>query len=383
MSDAPILPGATIGVLGGGQLGRMLALEARRLGYRTRVLDPAADSPAAQVAEEAITGALDDVDVVRELARGADVVTLEWENADLKAAQSIEELRPLRPASGVLETAQHRLREKEAARAIGLATAEYRPVSSATELSAALREVGVPAVLKTCRGGYDGRGQIRIERAVDADAALEQLLGLESELILERWVAFRREISVITARTPAGDMISYPVGENRHREGILESTCVPARIAAGVARQAQQTAEALAESLGVVGLLAVEMFVDADGRLLVNEIAPRPHNSGHYTWEACPVSQFEQHIRAICGLPLGSTELLRPAAMVNLLGHEIGTGLGRRSTPEALRLPGLALHLYGKHEARPRRKMGHVTALGATADEALEIGYAARAVLMG
>jgi 5-(carboxyamino)imidazole ribonucleotide synthase len=382
VSGETVLPGATIGVLGGGQLGRMLALEARRMGYRCLVLDAAPDAPAAQVADECITAPLDDLDAVRALARRSDVVTLEWENADLEAARAIEAVVPLRPGSHVLAVAQHRLREKEAARSAGLGTAEYRGVTSVEQLAEALGQVGVPAVLKTCRGGYDGRGQARIRDAADAPSAFAELTVMEPELILEQWIPFQCEISVITARNTRGEMVSFPVGENLHHEGILEATLVPARIAPELAREAQRMAEAFAEQLDVVGLLAVEMFVDPADRLLVNEIAPRPHNSGHYTWEACAVSQFEQHLRAVCGLPLDPVELLRPAAMINLLGHEIGTGMQRRSVSDALRLPSVSLHLYGKREARPRRKMGHLTALASSAELALDTARRAKDILL-
>jgi 5-(carboxyamino)imidazole ribonucleotide synthase len=294
----------------------------------------------------------------------------------------LEEMVPLRPGSGVLAVAQHRLREKDTARRAGLQTAQYRAVGTLGELEDALAAIGTPAVLKTCRGGYDGRGQLRIRDTSEGERAFRELSALEPELILERWVPFRMEISAITARTPRGEMVSFPVGENLHHEGILEATLVPARIPEKLAREAQRMAEAFAEALDVIGLLAVEMFVDEDDTLLVNEIAPRPHNSGHYTWEACVVSQFEQHLRAVCGLPLGSVELLRPAAMVNLLGHDIGTGLGRHSVVEAFRRPAVALHLYGKAEARARRKMGHLTALGATADEAFATARAVKRALL-
>jgi 5-(carboxyamino)imidazole ribonucleotide synthase len=382
MSDGALLPGSTLGILGGGQLGRMVALEARRMGYRTVVLDPGADSPAAQVCDEAITAPLDDPDAVHALGSRCDVVTLEWENADLPAVETLARMVPVRPGPGVLAAAQHRVREKEAARAAGLSTAEYRAITSLADLRAALESVGTPAVLKTCRGGYDGHGQVRIRSAAEAEAAFRQLGGREPELILERWIDFEREVSVITARGASGEVRSFPVAENDHHDGILEATRVPAGISAALANEARRTAEAFAESLDVVGLLAVEMFVTRDGRLLVNEIAPRPHNSGHCTWEACPTSQFEQLIRAVCGLPLGATDLLRPAAMINLLGHETGTGLGLPSVAEALVHPGLALHLYGKREARPRRKMGHLTVLADSAEEALETARRAKREMM-
>jgi 5-(carboxyamino)imidazole ribonucleotide synthase len=282
----------------------------------------------------------------------------------------------------VLEVAQHRLREKDTARKIGLPTAAYRRVRSLDDLQQALAEIGAPAVLKTTRGGYDGRGQARIRDAKDATAAFQALGAGEMELILEEWIRFRMEISVICARSPSGEIRTYPVSENIHREGILDVTVVPARIPPDLAAEACRMGEAFAEGLNLVGLLAVEMFVGEDGKLRVNEIAPRPHNSGHYTWEACAVSQFEQHLRAVCGLPLGSPQLLRPAAMMNLLGDDIGTGLKRSSVADAMRHPAVALHLYGKREARARRKMGHLTALADTPEQALAVARNAKASLL-
>jgi 5-(carboxyamino)imidazole ribonucleotide synthase len=368
----PILPGSTIGIVGGGQLGRMFALEARRMGYRVVVWDPAADSPAAALADESIIAPFHDADAALELARRSDVVTLEWENADVDTLRALEAVVPVRPGPGVLEVAQHRIREKDAARRLGVPTADYRAVGSLDDLHAALAEIGVPAVLKTARGGYDGKGQAVIRDPAEAEAAFRSVAPEGAELILEAFVRFRMEISVVCARGPGGEIACFPVGENEHRGGILHSTVAPARISPELAEEARRIACALAEGLEVVGLLAVEMFVGEDGVVRMNEIAPRPHNSGHYTWEACPVSQFEQQLRAVCGLPLGSADLLRPAAMVNLMGDDAGTGLGRAGTADVMAVPMAALHLYGKAESRPGRKMGHVTALGDTADEALE-----------
>jgi 5-(carboxyamino)imidazole ribonucleotide synthase len=379
---APILPGSTIGILGGGQLGRMLVLEARRMGYRSLVLDPSPDAPACQVADEFIAAPLGEVSATRELASRSDVVTIEWENAEVDAMRELEGLAPLRPAPAVLEVAQHRLREKDAARRAGLGTTAYHAVGTVEELHSALEEIGGPAILKTCRGGYDGLGQVALADREAADEAFRTLGGGSTELILEARVPFRLELSVICARRADGESICYPVSENTHVNGILESTVVPARIPDRVAIEAQHMAERFAESLGVIGLLAVELFLTNDDTLLVNEIAPRPHNSGHYSWEATTVSQFEQHIRSICDLPLGSTDLLRPAAMVNLLGHEIGTGLGLAATPDALRHPATALHIYGKAEARAGRKMGHLTVLGHNAEEALLAARRAKAALV-
>jgi 5-(carboxyamino)imidazole ribonucleotide synthase len=368
----PILPGSTIGIVGGGQLGRMFAMEARRMGYRVVVWDPAADSPAAAIADETIVAPFHDAEAALELARRSDVVTLEWENADVDTLRALEAVVPVRPGPGVLEVAQHRIREKDAARRLGVPTADYRAVDSLDDLHAALNEVGVPAVLKTARGGYDGKGQAVIRDPAEAEAAFRSVAPEGAELILEAFVRFRMEISVVCARGPSGEIVCFPVGENEHRGGILHSTVAPARISPELAEEARRIACALAEGLEVVGLLAVEMFVGEDDVIRMNEIAPRPHNSGHYTWEACPASQFEQQLRAVCGLPLGSAELLRPAAMVNLMGDDAGTGLGRAGTADMMAVPMAALHLYGKAESRPGRKMGHVTALGDTADEALE-----------
>ncbi|CAA9329923.1 MAG: N5-carboxyaminoimidazole ribonucleotide synthase [uncultured Gemmatimonadetes bacterium] len=367
-----VLPGATIGIVGGGQLGRMFALEARRMGYRVAVWDPGADSPAAQVADEAVIAPFHDPEAARELARRSDLVTLEWENADVATLRELEALVPVRPGPAVLEVAQHRLREKDAARRLGVPTADYRAVHSLDDLRAAVAEIGAPAVLKTARGGYDGKGQAVIRDPADAEAALRSVAPEGTELILEAFVRFRMEISVVCARSTTGEVSCFPVGENEHRGGILHSTVVPARVSPAVAAEARRIARALVEGLDVVGLLAVEMFVGDDGVVRMNEIAPRPHNSGHYTWEACPVSQFEQQLRAVCGLPLGSADLLRPAAMVNLMGDDAGTGLGRMGTVEMMAVPTAALHLYGKAESRPGRKMGHVTALGDDADQALQ-----------
>jgi 5-(carboxyamino)imidazole ribonucleotide synthase len=378
-----ILPGATIGIVGGGQLGRMFALEARRMGYRVLVLDPGSDTPAAQVADEHLQAPFDDAAAMRLLATRSDVVTLEWENADVAALREIERIVPVRPGPGVLEVAQHRVREKDAARALGVLTAAYRAVTTREELRDALDEIGAPAVLKTARWGYDGKGQALIRTPRDADAAFDAVGGGDAELILEEWVRFSAEVSVVCARTAAGESACFPAAENVHRNAILDVSIVPARVAPAVAEEARRVAEAMAAGLEVAGLLAVEMFVGEDGHVRMNELAPRPHNSGHYTLEACPVSQFEQQLRAVCGLPLGSTELLRPAAMVNLMGDDAGTGLGRPGMADALAVPATALHLYGKSEARPGRKMGHLTSLGETPDEALERALRARSLLVG
>jgi 5-(carboxyamino)imidazole ribonucleotide synthase len=379
-----VLPGGTIGIVGGGQLGRMFALEARRMGYRVIVLEPGTGAPAVQVADEHIHAPFDDHDAMRTLAERSDVITLEWENADVATLRDIERIVPVRPGPGVLEVAQHRVREKDTARALGILTAGYRAVSTRDDLRDALREIGTPAVLKTARWGYDGKGQAVIRDAADADAAFAAVTGEgegEAELILEEWVRFTMEVSVVCARSPNGETACFPVAENIHRNAILDLSIVPARVTPGIEEEARRTAEAMARGLDVVGLLAVEMFVGEDGHVRMNEIAPRPHNSGHYTIEACPVSQFEQQLRAVCGLPLGSTDLLRPAAMANLMGEHAGTALGRAGAAGALGVPMTALHLYGKAEARPGRKMGHLTSLGDTPEEAAERVARARDLL--
>lgn len=364
------LPGSRIGIVGGGQLGRMLALEARRMGYGTLVLDPDPNGPAAQVADAHIAAPLADPDAARELAERADVVTLEWENADAEVLSAIEGVAPLRPGPRVLAVAQNRILEKTEARRLGLATAEFRPVQSREAMAQAIAEIGTPAILKTATGGYDGRGQQLIRTPNAAMTAFDELGGGTTALILEQVVDFTMEASVICARSVDDQVRAFPVVRNIHHNGILDFTLAPAGLPDGVIRAAVEIGETLIRGLDVVGLLAIELFVDRDGRVLVNEIAPRPHNSGHYTWEACSVSQFEQQLRAVCGLPLADPVLLKPAAMANLLGEHIGTGRGLATLADALAEPMVAFHLYGKDEGRPGRKMGHLTALADSADEA-------------
>jgi 5-(carboxyamino)imidazole ribonucleotide synthase len=368
-------------MVGGGQLGRLFALEARRMGYHTIILDPDSSAPAGQVADDQIRAPLADISAARELAARADVVTLEWENADVGAISALEELIPVRPGAGVLRVAQNRILEKTEARRLGLSTADFRAVSSQAELVDAVRDLGTPSILKTATGGYDGKGQAVIRSPGDAATAFAELGGGVVPLILEAFVDFRMEVSVLCARGPDGRVESFPVVENRHQNGILDLTLAPAPLPAPLAREAVKIGETLTRGLGVVGLLAVEMVVGRDDQLYVNEIAPRPHNSGHYTWEACSVSQFEQQLRAVCGLPLARPELLRPAAMANLLGEHCGTGKGLLSVADALARPGLALHLYGKQSARAGRKMGHLTALADSAEEAATQVMEARAAI--
>ena len=348
-------PGAVIGMLGGGQLGRMTALAAARLGFRTHVFCPEADSPAAQVTAAATVADYDDRAALAAFAEAIDVVTFEFENIPHAAAEFLAERRPMRPAPRVLHLAQDRLREKDYLAGIQVATTRYMEVTRSEGLERAVRAVGRPCVLKSARFGYDGKDQIRIEAETDLAAAWARTGGAIA--ILEAFVDFTHEISVIVARGVDGHCLVYPPVENQHRQHILDTTIAPARVAPAVAMKAEAIARHVAEALGLVGLLAVEMFVTAAGEVLVNELAPRPHNSGHWTLDACVTSQFEQFVRAVCGLPLGSTERHSDAVMKNLLGDEAA------AWREILAEPTAKLHLYGKAEARPGRKMGHVTRL--------------------
>jgi 5-(carboxyamino)imidazole ribonucleotide synthase len=371
------LPGATIGLMGSGQLGRMFAIAARRMGYRVNVFSPEKDTPAGQFADREVTGAYEDESAVREFAKSLDLLTFEFENIPRQTVDWCAAECEVRPASSVLHTAQNRLREKDFLSGAGMPVADYRAVRSAEELTVALNEIKIPAILKSAAFGYDGKGQRLIEQLFDLDEIWRNRPG--DELILERAIDFEKEVSVIVARGPEGAMATFPVCENLHRNHILDVTVVPARVSTDVEKSAADLARAVAEKMDLVGLLAVEMFLDHDGNLLVNELAPRPHNSGHWTIEGCATSQFEQHLRAVCGLPLGSTEILRPSAMANLLGDLWQAG--EPNWAAALEVEGVHLHLYGKHQPRPRRKMGHVTALASTAEGAMAAVTKARDVL--
>ncbi|WP_119460296.1 5-(carboxyamino)imidazole ribonucleotide synthase [Rhodospirillaceae bacterium SYSU D60014] len=348
-------PGATIGILGGGQLGRMAALAAARLGYRTHIFCPEANSPASQVVAATTVAAYDDQAALRAFAEAVDLVSFEFENIPDSTAEFLAALRPTRPAPRVLHIAQERLREKDFLTSIEVPTTRYMEVARAEGLERAVREIGRPSVLKSARFGYDGKGQVRIDADTDLSEAWTRMgadLG-----ILEGFVDFTHEISVIVARGVDGTSTVYETVENKHRNHILDVTIAPARLPQPVTMKAEAISRHIAEALDLVGLLAVEMFVTGNGEVLVNELAPRPHNSGHWTIDGCVTSQFEQFIRAICGLPLGSTERHSDAVMKNLIGEEAD---GWR---EILAEPGAKLHLYGKAEARPGRKMGHVTRL--------------------
>ncbi|MDT5158884.1 MAG: 5-(carboxyamino)imidazole ribonucleotide synthase [Acidobacteriota bacterium] len=373
----PVLPGATVGVLGSGQLGRMFAIAARRMGYRVHTFSPDSDTPTGQVADKEYKHAYSDLDAVREFARGVSVVTFEFENVPTEAVEAAEMLAPVRPSGAVLYTTQNRLREKTFLSRRGFPVTPFRHVTSNESLAAALAEIGYPSVLKTAGFGYDGKGQTRITSASSIAQAVAALGGQEG--VVEAFVDFEREVSVIAARGHAGEFAHYGVVENTHSRHILDLSVAPAGVTFETAREAVEITRAVLEALDVVGVMCVEFFLTRDGRLLVNELAPRPHNSGHFTFDASVTSQFEQQLRAVCLLPLGSTGLLRPAAMANLLG-DLWQG-GEPRWRAALSLPDVKLHLYGKTDPRAGRKMGHLTALAATAEEAAQMALAAREAL--
>ncbi|MDP9145452.1 MAG: 5-(carboxyamino)imidazole ribonucleotide synthase [Actinomycetota bacterium] len=362
-----ILPGATLGMLGGGQLGRMFTLRARAMGYRVMVLDPDPASPAGHAANVHLHAGYDNPAALDRLAAECAVVSTEFENVPSRVLDGLAERIPVRPSGASVRIAQDRIAEKSFLRDHGFATADFRAVNSKAEAAKALAEVGAPALLKTSRLGYDGKGQAKVSTAKEVGAAFDKFGKVAC--ILERLVPLDLEISVVLARGLAGGVAPFPAGENVHRDGILHTTTVPARISPPLADAAERIASAVAEALGYVGVLGVEMFVSG-GKLLVNEIAPRPHNSGHWTQDAATTDQFEQQIRAMCGLPLGSPVLLTPVAMVNLLGDLWSKGEPDWSS--VLAMPGVILHLYGKSEPRPGRKMGHLNCYGETADDALQ-----------
>ncbi len=361
MPDAGILPpGSTIGILGTGQLGRMIAVAAAQLGYKCHVFGPEDRPPAAQVAGAFTQAEYQDEDALEAFSQVVNVVTLEFENVPLAAVEFLADKRPMRPTPRALEIAQDRALEKEFFNDIGIPTATWAEVESVEGLIGAAPHIGAPAILKSARLGYDGKGQVFIDGDTDLESAWRTMGA--SRGVLEGFVEFEREVSVIVARAADGTVLPYLPVENHHAEGILRRTVVPAPLAEETARQAEEIAIRAAEDLDIVGLLAVEMFVTADGTVLANEMAPRPHNSGHWTLDAAPTSQFEQLVRAVCGLPLGLVERYADAEMTNLIGSDAAAWL------EYLEEPGAHLHLYGKAEARPGRKMGHVTRLKARSD---------------
>ena len=372
-----VLPGATIGVLGSGQLGRMMAIAARRMGYRIHTLSPGEDTPTGQVADLEITADYEDLDAIRAFAKGVHVMTFEFENVSTEAAAAAAEIVPVRPSGAALHITQQRAREKAFLADHGFPTTPCAAVRTIDELAVALGVVGVPVIVKTAAFGYDGKGQHRIQSIEDAERVWSWI-G-HQDAVVERVVDFSHELSVVAARGLDGAFAHFGAIENSHRNQILDVSISPARVPESVAVEAVRITRDIMEQLEYVGVLCVEFFLTHAGQLLVNEIAPRPHNSGHLTFDACLTSQFEQQVRAICGLPLGSTAQLRPAAMVNLLGDLWLDGEPDWSS--ALAIPDVKLHLYGKPDPRVGRKMGHLTALADTVDEAIEKAVMARDLL--
>ena len=369
-----IPPGSSIGILGGGQLARMLALAAKPLGYRVIVLDPDADCPASSASDAVIAASFDDVRALEELAARCDVVTLEFENVP-EIGLNVPELQAkMRPSREVLRTSRDRILEKSFLNSIGVPTAAWKAITSSQDLAGSI----FPGILKTATLGYDGKGQVRVSNQSELEAAFQKF---NMPCVLEGLVNFEKEVSVIVARSSSGEARAFPVFENKHVNGILDVTLWPAQIPESTQLEAERLALEIASKLEVIGLLTVEMFVTADGSVLVNELAPRPHNSGHLSIEASPTSQFEQAIRAVCGLKLGEVTPHGPSVMVNLLGDLWPDG-GEPNWAAALEVEGVHLHLYGKREARPGRKMGHITALGRTREEALARALQARKVLV-
>lgn len=370
MSRAKVMkPGAVIGILGGGQLGRMIALAGSAMGYRFVTMDPTPDAPCGQVADKQIVAPYDDVQAALQLAQDSDLITYEFENVDAAVAEILETKSFVPQGSRLLRITQNRIQEKTAVQQMGIPVAPFRVVTSLADLKAAIDGLGLPAVLKTATGGYDGKGQWVLRSEAELEEAYSALAKAGVELIVEQFVPFAKEISVVAARSLSGEISTFPVAENIHVDNILHQSIVPARISSELAQRAREIAQRIAKELEVVGLIAVEMFVTADERIFVNELAPRPHNSGHYTMDACVTSQFEQHLRAVCNLPLGSTRLLSPVVMVNILGEHLDAILaGIEKLPKAAKL-----HLYGKKESKEKRKMGHLNVLAESVEEALAL----------
>lgn len=364
LSKQTILPGQTIGIIGGGQLGRMMALSAKANGFRIAVLDPTEDSPCGQVADVKIVSAYDDMNAIKQLASISDIVTYEFENISAEALDWLCENAYVPQGSHVLSQTQDRIKEKVAITKAGATVAPYAEIHATEDIYANIEALGFPAVLKTARGGYDGKGQYVIHNEAEIEKAKELLN--HGACVLEKFIPFQKEISVIVFRNPNGETAFLPVGENVHKDNILHQTIVPARISKLASQTALEEAKKIADDFELVGTLAVEMFLGENDEIYINELAPRPHNSGHYSIEACETSQFEQHIRAVCNWPLANTELLKPAVMVNILGEHV--------EPLIQSIPAVTdwkVHLYGKAEAKFKRKMGHVTLLRDNVEEAL------------
>lgn len=363
-----VLPGGTIGILGGGQLGRMMALSARTLGFQVQALDPDPACPARWVVDQCYTADFGDARAAAQLARACDVVTLEIEKIPLASLRAAAEQAPLRPSAAVLEMIQHRGRQKAWLVKNGFPVGPWRELNGATELGTAVTDLGGRCFVKSCEGGYDGRGQVMVKAATESAQAWRDL-G-ERAVVAEAALDLQAELSVLVARSPKGETVVYPPAYNHHEERILAWSLLPGPLPLHVTVEAAQIARDMANALEIEGLLVVEMFLLKDGRLLVNELAPRPHNSFHATEVACLTSQFEQAVRAVCNLPLGSVEVVRPAAIVNLLG-DLWLREGGPRFEQVLAMPGVRLHLYGKRDARKGRKMGHLSAVGSTPEDAL------------
>lgn len=381
-----VLPGHTVGILGSGQLGRMLAQTARQHGYRVLVFSPDSNSPAGQLADEEYVASYGDLEAVKRFAAAADVVTFEFENVPAATARAAADHARVRPHPELLFVAQNRIREKSEVARAGFPVTPFQPIRSPTDLADALGELGSPCVLKTASAGYDGKGQRKVKDLGEAQVAFSELGHVECAL--EAFVPFEREISVVVARGEDGSLADFGVFENDHVDHILDVTLSPGRVSSELAEEALKMARGIATHLDVVGVVCIEMFVTKDGKLLFNELAPRPHNSGHLTIEAFAASQFEQQLRAVCGLPLGSTARRAPAAaMVNLLGDLWtfdleGAVMGEPHWAAALKQAGAHLHLYGKRTPRPGRKMGHITVLADTPGEAMARALSARSALL-
>jgi 5-(carboxyamino)imidazole ribonucleotide synthase len=374
MPDKTILPGSTIGILGGGQLGRMLAQAAEQLGYHVIGYTPEANSPLSQVCEKTFCASFEDKDKLQEFAKAVDVITIEFENIPSSAIEQIENIAPVRPAKNVLYITQNRLREKQFLHKNKFPIVPFGEIASEENIETVLPKFQLPAVLKTAGFGYDGKGQAKIETIKEAHIAYKKIGAKEA--IIEQFISFDKEISVIGARSTDGSFAAFGPIENQHKNHILDVSVVPANTSAEIQNQAINITKSIMENLDVIGLLCVEFFLVGKDKLYVNELAPRPHNSGHLTLNACITSQFEQHIKAITGLPLGDTSIIRSSAMANLLGD-----IWSKRTPKwtnALSNKDIHLYLYGKSEARPGRKMGHLTACAATAEKAYELAIKAR-----
>ena len=383
MNPLVIEPGATLGVLGGGQLGAMFATAARRMGYVIAVWDPDPEAPAHRIADYSLVRPFTDADARAEFTQRVRAVTYEWENVPADLCEQLERDLPVRPSSRVLRVIQDRIEQKTFLRTHGLAVPTFSTLSSPDELGRQTMPP-YPLVCKTATAGYDGKGQWKILRAEDCPAVQQELdrsMRPGSRWILEEWLPFEREVSVLVVRGVDGASRTYPVVENVHEGGILRQTTVPADVTASVSVQVATMAEEAVRALDGVGVFCVELFLMSDGRVLINEVAPRPHNSGHYSLDACTVSQFEQQVRTLCGLPLGEIRLLSPAVMLNLIGDEVRLATAAPAAQELLGEPGAVVHLYGKRVIRPKRKMGHVSFLASTRAEALTKAASFRARL--